>query len=50
MPLAALTRDMVQTLIGNGYAEQDFSALLLLEANASGVELKSEHVEVSDGL
>jgi len=50
MPLAALTRDMVQTLIGNGYAEQDFSALLLLEAKASGVELKSEHVEVSDGL
>jgi 3-hydroxyisobutyrate dehydrogenase len=50
MPLASLTRDMVQTLIGNGYADQDFSALLLLEAKASGIELKAEHVEVGDGL
>ncbi len=50
MPLASLTRDMVQTLIGNGYADQDFSTLLLLEAKASGIELKSEHVEVGDGL
>ena len=50
MPLASLTRDMVQTLIGNGYADQDFSTLLLLEAKAAGIELKPEHVEVSDGL
>src|SRR3972149_2833574 len=50
MPLASLTRDMVQTLIGNGYADQDFSALLLLEAEAAGIELKPENVRVSDGL
>jgi 3-hydroxyisobutyrate dehydrogenase len=50
MPLSSLTRDMVQTLIGNGYTDEDFSALLLLQAQASGVELKSEHVEVGDGL
>jgi 3-hydroxyisobutyrate dehydrogenase len=50
MPLSSLTRDIVQTLIGNGYTEQDFSTLLLLQAKASGVELKSEHVEVGDGL
>jgi len=50
MPLTSITRDMVQTLIGNGYAEQDFSALLLLQAKASGIELKPEHVEVGDGL
>jgi 3-hydroxyisobutyrate dehydrogenase len=50
MPLASLTRDMVQTLIGSGYAAQDFSALLLLEAKASGIELEPEHVEVGDGL
>jgi 3-hydroxyisobutyrate dehydrogenase len=50
MPLASLTRDMVQALIGNGYTEQDFSALLLLQARASGVELKPENVEVGDGL
>ena len=50
MPLASLTRDMVQTLIGNGYADQDFSTLLLLQAKASGIELRPENVEVSDGL
>jgi len=50
MPLTSITRDMVQTLIGNGYSEQDFSALLLLQAKASGIELKPEHVEVGDGL
>jgi len=41
---------MVQTLIGNGYADQDFSTLLLLEAKASGIELKAENVEIGDGL
>ncbi|HXF66334.1 MAG TPA: NAD(P)-dependent oxidoreductase [Burkholderiales bacterium] len=50
MPLASVTRDMVQTLIGHGYTDQDFSALLLLQAKASGVELEPEHVEVGDGL
>ncbi len=49
MPLTALTRDMVQTLIGHGY-DQDFSQLLLLQAKASGVELKSENQTLSDGL
>jgi 3-hydroxyisobutyrate dehydrogenase len=50
MPLTSVTRDMVQTLIGNGYADKDFSALLLLQAKASGIELTPEHVEVGDGL
>jgi 3-hydroxyisobutyrate dehydrogenase len=50
MPLASVTRDMVQTLIGNGFADQDFSALVMLEARASGVELKPENVPVGDGL
>jgi 3-hydroxyisobutyrate dehydrogenase len=50
MPLSSITRDMVQTLIGNGYTDEDFSTLLLLQAQASGVELKPEHVEVGDGL
>jgi 3-hydroxyisobutyrate dehydrogenase len=50
MPLASLTRDLVQTLIGHGYTDKDFAALLLLQAKASGIELKSEHAEVSDGL
>lgn len=50
MPLASATRDVVQTLIGNGYSEQDFSTLLLLQAQASGIELEPENVKVSDGL
>jgi len=50
MPLASITRDMVQTLIGRGYAEQDFAALVMIEAQASGLELKPENVAVSDGL
>ena len=50
MPLASVTRDLVQTLIGHGYTDKDFAALLLLQAQASGIELKSENVEVSDGL
>jgi 3-hydroxyisobutyrate dehydrogenase len=50
MPVTSIARDMVQTLIGNGYADQDFSTLLLLQAKASGIELKPENVAVSDGL
>ena len=50
MPLASVTRDIVQTLIGNGYTDQDFAALLMLEAKASGLALKPENVKVSDGL
>lgn len=50
MPLASTTRDLVQTLIGHGYTDQDFAALLMLEARASGMELQPENVPVSDGL
>jgi 3-hydroxyisobutyrate dehydrogenase len=50
MPLTSVTRDMVQTLIGNGYTDEDFSTLLMLQARASGIELKPEGVDVGDGL
>ena len=50
MPLASLARDMVQTLIGHGHADKDFAALLLLVAQASGIQLEPENVAVSDGL
>jgi len=49
MPTTSVARDLVQTLIGHGY-DQDFSQLLLLQAKASGIELKPENVEVGDGL
>ena len=50
MPLTSIARDIVQTLIGHGYTDRDFSALLLLQAQASGIELKPENVQVGDGL
>ncbi len=50
MPLASATRDLVQAMIGRGMKEEDFATLLLQQAQASGVELKSENVEVKDGL
>jgi 3-hydroxyisobutyrate dehydrogenase-like beta-hydroxyacid dehydrogenase len=50
MPLAALTRDRVQTLIGRGMTEQDFATLLVLEALDSGLSLAPENIAVDDGL
>jgi 3-hydroxyisobutyrate dehydrogenase-like beta-hydroxyacid dehydrogenase len=37
MPLASITRDLVQSMMGNGMTEQDFATLLLQQAAASGV-------------
>jgi 3-hydroxyisobutyrate dehydrogenase-like beta-hydroxyacid dehydrogenase len=50
MPLTALTRDLLQQMIDHGMTEQDFSTLLLMQAQASGIKLKPENKEVSDGL
>jgi 3-hydroxyisobutyrate dehydrogenase len=50
MPLAAATRDLVQSMMGRGMREEDFATLLRQQAEASGMELKPENVEVKDGL
>ncbi len=50
MPLAAATRDLVQAMMGRGMKKEDFAALLLQQAQASGIELKPENMEVEDGL
>ena len=50
MPVAAATREVVQTLIGNGYVDCDFAALLELEAKSAQLRLKPENIAVSDGL
>jgi len=50
MPVAGITRDLIQQMIGHGMTEQDFSTLLLMQAKASGMELKPENKEVGDGL
>ena len=47
---AALVHQIVQGLVGRGYGEQDFAALIELEAQSSGLDLVSEEAEVSDGL
>lgn len=50
MPTAAATRECVQNTVGRGYEDVDFSVLLLELAAAAGMKLKSEKVEVGDGL
>ncbi len=50
MPIAAATHQIVQTLIGYGYGDQDFATVIELQACASGLELISENAEVHDGL
>jgi 3-hydroxyisobutyrate dehydrogenase len=50
LPVAALVHQIIQGLIGAGYGDQDFAALLALEAAAAGVDLVSENAEISDGL
>ena len=50
MPLASLTRDVVQTMIGRGLADKDFAQPLLVAAEAAGISLAPENVRVDDGL
>lgn len=50
MPLASITRDLIQSMMGKGMSEEDFSILLVQQAQASGLKLKPESVAVGDGL
>jgi len=50
MPLASITRDLIQSMMGAGVTEEDFSTLLLQQAKVSGIELKPENKTVGDGL
>jgi 3-hydroxyisobutyrate dehydrogenase-like beta-hydroxyacid dehydrogenase len=50
MPVAAAAQQVVQALIGHGYTDVDFAALIELQAQASGLELESEAAPVTDGL
>jgi len=50
LPLASVTRDLIQAMMGAGMTEQDFSTLLVQQAKASGIELKPENKAVGDGL
>jgi len=50
LPLASATRDLIQSMMGRGWSEQDFATLILQQAQASGMKLEPENVEVRDGL
>src|SRR5438876_10135379 len=50
LPVAALTHQIVVSLIGNGLGDVDFAALLELEARDANLELEPEARQVSDGL
>src|SRR5262249_33511054 len=50
LPVAALVREIIQSLIGAGHADEDFAALLKMAAAAAGLALASENAEISDGL
>jgi 3-hydroxyisobutyrate dehydrogenase len=50
VPLAALTHQIVVSLIGNGLGDVDFAALLELEARGANMKLEPEARQVSDGL
>jgi len=50
MPVTATVREVLQSLVGNGYVDCDFAALLELEAKGAGLALKPENVAIGDGL
>ena len=50
LPVASITRDMVQRSIDAGHTDCDFSILLHEQAKASGLEIESEDANVGTGL
>jgi 3-hydroxyisobutyrate dehydrogenase-like beta-hydroxyacid dehydrogenase len=49
MPVCGTAQEIVQGMIGLGY-DEDFAALLEVEAKRSGLQLTSENKQVDDGL
>ncbi|HVD27326.1 MAG TPA: NAD-binding protein [Mycobacteriales bacterium] len=50
MPVVAAAQQAVQALIGSGYEDVDFAALIELQARQSALDLVSEDAPVPDGL
>jgi 3-hydroxyisobutyrate dehydrogenase-like beta-hydroxyacid dehydrogenase len=50
LPVASLVHQLVQSLVGHGYVDHDFAALIELEARSAGLTLESEGADISDGL
>jgi 3-hydroxyisobutyrate dehydrogenase-like beta-hydroxyacid dehydrogenase len=50
LPVASLVHQLIQSLIGNGYGDRDFAALLQLQADSAGLTLQPELADIPDGL
>jgi len=50
LPVTALVHELVTALIGAGYGDDDYAALLAYAAAAAGMQLEPEGVAVDDGL
>ena len=50
MPVTAAARECVQSIIGQGYLDEDFATLLLHEAANAGLDITSEDQDVETGL
>jgi 3-hydroxyisobutyrate dehydrogenase len=50
LPVAAAAQQVVQALVGHGYTDVDFAALIDQQARAAGLDLVSEEASVDDGL
>ena len=50
MPVGALVHQLLNRLVNEGHAEDDFATLLLLQATAAALELVADPRVVSDGL
>ena len=50
LTVAAAAQQVVQALVGHGYTDVDFAALIEQQARAAGLDLVSEEASVDDGL
>jgi 3-hydroxyisobutyrate dehydrogenase len=50
MPTSAAARESIARMVGRGYDDVDFAALLIETAKDAGLELKPDNVKISDGL
>jgi len=50
LPVGALVHQIIQSLVGHGYGESDFAALLQLQAESANLPLESEQADITDGL
>ena len=50
MPVASMTKEIIQNLIGQGYTDCDFAALIEMQAKNSGYQIESEEKELGTGL